>query len=508
MRGTQAWRGYRFDRLDMAAVVFLTVLLGITLGIATLRSGAADFFAPSLDLALDTIAGAVMVAVSLLSWVRYSERREPIALFQAAAFQALAIAYVVGLVFSIATPPAADDALAKGGEAELYLTSAGRLIAAATLVIGGVASLRGVRPRHPYVILAIPTIAILAAVVVVQVAGDRLPELVVPGDGQSGAATATPFGVSIQMIGAVLTMTAGELCRRLWRRDHVVADAYLALGLIVASFAQIHEAAFPGVEPIRVASSDILWLFFGLMLVLAIEAEARRSLDELRRANETLERLRNAEADRAALEERTKLSRELHDGLAQDLWLAKLKAARLVALPDLSPEASVLSYELDGAIEAGLAEARNAVETLRMTSRTSSSFRELLVRSIEEFEDRFGIRTELECPTELPHLGARTESELLRIAQEGLSNVARHADATLVSIRVEHRDGNVRMSIRDNGVGFDPDAIGEGHYGVAGMRERAGLARGEMTITSHPQDGTLIEVLVPVAADPDSAQPA
>jgi signal transduction histidine kinase len=503
------WAEYRVDQLDRVAAALTVALIGVTLAVSGLRAGTTDIVAPALDLVLDTVAALVMAAVALLSWIRFDERRDTVALVQAAAFIPLGAAHAVSVIGHVSAGAAAS--VGPGGfvvigglwPLELAILSAGRLIAAATLVVGDLANLRGLRTRHPGRTVLFPATVLVAVLIAMMAAGDGLPLLVTSRD---GVASTTALGAAVQLVSAWLMLVAAELSRRLWRRDHVIAGAYLALGLIVACFAQVHEVLFPNAESVHVATSDLLWLAFGLMLAVAIEAEARRTLGDLRLANETLARLKDAEAERAALEERTKLSRELHDGLAQDLWLAKLKTARLMALPGLGAEAATLSAELDGAIEAGLAEARNAVETLRIVSRRTSSFRDLLARSVEEFEDRFGVRGELSCPSDLPGLAPRTESELLRIAQEALSNVARHADATLVTVEVQAADGRLRMTVRDNGRGFDPSRVGDGHFGLAGMRERAALSHGELTIDSQPLDGTSVSVAVPAGLAAPAAQ--
>ena len=278
-----------------------------------------------------------------------------------------------------------------------------------------------------------------------------------------------------------------------------MSQAYLTLGLIIASFATIHTIAYPSVHPIEVSSGDLLWLAFGVILVAAIEAEARAMLSQLRAANAALEELREVDAERAALEERARVSRELHDGLAQNLWLAKLKAGRLAALPHLDPEAITLCDELSGAIDDGLAEARQAVMALRLgTDRSHAPLCEVLHRVVDDFADRFGVRTEFECDHSRPGLRHRTEAEMLRIAQEALNNVRRHADATLVRVRFATHDGTVALTVGDNGKGFDVASLVDGGYGVAGMHERAALIHGRLTIDSRPLDGTQVTVEVPV----------
>ncbi len=199
----------------------------------------------------------------------------------------------------------------------------------------------------------------------------------------------------------------------------------------------------------------------------------------------------------AAAQERERLARELHDGLAQDLWLAKLKATRLAAEPELGREARALTEEVTAAVDAGIAEARGAVAAMRVGGRDGGPLRELLSHVLEDFEDRFGLGVAFECPPELPELPARTEAEALRIVQEALTNVRRHADATLVRVRAAIQEDELVIEIRDNGRGFEVDAVGRSPYGLAGMRERADLIDGRLEIESAPRKGTLVRLAIP-----------
>jgi signal transduction histidine kinase len=204
----------------------------------------------------------------------------------------------------------------------------------------------------------------------------------------------------------------------------------------------------------------------------------------------------------AAAQERERLARELHDGLAQDLWLAKLKTTRLASQPGLDLEARALTDEITAAVDAGIAEAREAVAAMRRPAEENGRLRELLTRSLEDFEDRFGLPVEFECDAALPALSARAEAETLRIMQEALTNVRRHADATVVRARAAAADGGrLVLEVRDNGCGFEAGAVGDAAYGLAGMRERAALIGGEIQIESAPQEGTCVRMFVPCATE-------
>jgi signal transduction histidine kinase len=121
-----------------------------------------------------------------------------------------------------------------------------------------------------------------------------------------------------------------------------------------------------------------------------------------------------------------------------------------------------------------------------------------MVRYVDDFEDRFGLHVEFDCVGDLPTMPVRTQAELLRIAQEALANARRHADATVVRIQAALQDGWVRMSVVDNGRGFDKAAIGANSFGLAAMRERAALIGAELEVRSAPGEGTRIQVLAPL----------
>jgi signal transduction histidine kinase len=204
-------------------------------------------------------------------------------------------------------------------------------------------------------------------------------------------------------------------------------------------------------------------------------------------------------AGEAALDERDRLSRELHDGLAQELWLAKLKAGRLATMLRRQPEAAALVEDLTAAVDSGLADARRAVRTLR-SGKTAArlSLTAVLRDDVEDFSDRFGLPVELLCGGDLPALPARTQAEILRIVHEALTNVRRHADATLVRVRVDAIEGGVSLVVRDNGHGFVPARVRRDRLGLASMRERAALVGGSLVVDTSPSDGTTVTLSVPI----------
>jgi signal transduction histidine kinase len=492
----------RVERFDIVLVGTAFALACATALMLVVPSMRARIVAPGLDLVLDSGALVVTASITVLAWIRYRERAEPIALYQCAAFLVLAIANARAVLVTIGPDLRATLSVSEPGQEQLYVFTAARALTAALLVLGGIDSLRGRRTSRPRLTIAASAVLMIVAIGGLQLASASLPDLIAPAapaatQPEGAAPTMTGIGAAIQVLVALLFAAAAMICRRLWRRDRSIADAYVTFGLVLAAFAQVHGAISPSTHPGPVASGDLLRLGFYITLLLAIEAEARSVLAALWRANQTLERLHQSEIERAALEERAWLSRELHDGLAQDLWLAKLKVGRLSGL-DLPPDARRLVDEVGGAIDLGLAEARQAVMALRIAAESEDTFADLMTRYVDDFEDRFGLRVEFDGGVDLPPLPVRTQAELLRIAQEALANAHHHADATVVRVRATAEGGSFRLSVVDNGRGFDPVAAHPQAFGLIAMRERAALIGADLKVTSAPGDGTRILVTAPL----------
>ena len=192
--------------------------------------------------------------------------------------------------------------------------------------------------------------------------------------------------------------------------------------------------------------------------------------------------------------ERARLAREIHDGLAQDLWLAKLTASKLARLPTLDSEARALCDDLLRSIDSGLTEARTAVMSMRSPEGVIT-LSELVERQVEEFSDRFGIR--VDCFAQEGRLvPSRVSIEILRILQEALNNVRKHADARRIVVRVRYPRDSLVLSVGDDGIGFDQTTV-EGGYGRQSMHERAQSIGARLDIASVPGRGTTVTLRVP-----------
>jgi signal transduction histidine kinase len=233
-------------------------------------------------------------------------------------------------------------------------------------------------------------------------------------------------------------------------------------------------------------------------LALAIASQAAIAIENAR-LYEGVRRL-------AALEERQRLARELHDSVSQALYgiglgarTARMLLDRAGTLADLQAALlEPLDYVLSLA-DAGLTEMRALLFELR----PDSLEKEGLVAALTRQAAALRARHRLEVHTtfgEEPPLPFEVKEALYRIAIEALNNAAKHAGASRVEIRLAAGSGAVTLEIEDHGAGFDPQAEYPGHMGLQSMRERAARVGGELDIQSAAGQGTLVRLRVPAAA--------
>lgn len=453
---------------------------------------------PALDLVLDTIAAVVCIALTALAWARFRERQVVAAASHAAAFMALSVAYGVAVLVSVQHAANLND-LAVPDDVQVLVFAVARFAAAVLFIIAGLATRRPSRGWSPIWILVAPTIAVLLAALVGRWF-DPPPDVlqILTFTDQTGLPQITPFGATLHVVTAVLFFAGAYVSRTLWHTGLAVIDGWIAVGLVFAGFAELLWTLYPSAHPGQVSIADLLRLVCSVCL-LAGQADAfRASQRELRTTNVELERLRDVEVERAAMEERTRLARELHDGLAQDLWLAKLRTGELLSIEGLSVEARRAAESAVAAIDVGLGDAREAVAALRSSAHSDSGFCNLIRRAVEDHGDRFGLRVEFTFEGDhTARIAPRTQAEILRIVQEALANVARHADATMVGVRLAVKNGRISLRVADNGRGFDVASVGSESYGLASMRERTALIGGRVRIASKPETGTLIIMTAP-----------
>jgi PAS domain S-box-containing protein len=224
---------------------------------------------------------------------------------------------------------------------------------------------------------------------------------------------------------------------------------------------------------------------------------AARDVSERERLEEGL---RRQAAELASSEERAHLARELHDSVTQALFSMTLLSRTIELLLDRDPDQvrSKLASLRDLQREA-LAEMRALIFELRPGNVQEHGLVGALRTHSASLSGRIGLPVVVEA--DLPARPTLdVEETLYRIAQEALHNVVKHAGARAVLVRVAAAGEEVHLLVTDDGRGFDPDAVPDGHLGLAGMRSRAERLGGRLEVTSSPGRGTTIEVAVPADA--------
>jgi PAS domain S-box-containing protein len=206
----------------------------------------------------------------------------------------------------------------------------------------------------------------------------------------------------------------------------------------------------------------------------------------------------------AALEERQKLARELHDSVSQVLYGIALGARTARTLLDREPRRAVepIEYCLSLA-EAGLAEMRSLIFELRPESLEKEGLVAALIKQTDSLRARLGIQVITQFCDE-PAVSLETKQVFYRIAQEALQNIFKHSQASQVDLTLEMTGKTLCMSIHDNGRGFDVQREFAGHMGLLSMKERIQKIGGTLTLQSVPQQGT--EIQAEVEENPQPAQ--
>lgn len=203
--------------------------------------------------------------------------------------------------------------------------------------------------------------------------------------------------------------------------------------------------------------------------------------------------------DKATLEERQRLARELHDSVSQQLYGIALNASTAEELFDSKPErARGLIGDVLRLAEAGLVEMRALIFELRPESLELEGLVGALEKQAAALQARHGLEVRLDLGGE-PNLPPRTKEVLYRVAQEALHNAAKHARAHVLDLTLDVSNGEVRLVVADDGRGFDAQQEFPGHLGLRSMRERAAAVGGTVEIESSPGAGARVSALVPLA---------
>ncbi|MFI6403233.1 sensor histidine kinase [Streptomyces sp. NPDC050548] len=274
--------------------------------------------------------------------------------------------------------------------------------------------------------------------------------------------------------------------------------------------------------------SAVQWIvFFALLVAMSAlqlvvahlqEAEMRRSherndtITELERTNTALQQALDENAalhaqllvqarEAGVADERRRLAAEIHDTIAQGLTGIIAQLQVVANSPDLTTARTHLDRAATLARHS-LGEARRSVQNLAPIALEHDGLPEALKNTVAEWGERTGVRAEFTVTGITEQLHDEVSATLLRIAQEALSNAARHARATRVGVTLSFLGEDVILDIRDDGQGFDPLALPErtrtGGFGLDGMRARAERIAGTLAVESEPGHGTALSARVPL----------
>ena len=354
----------------------------------------------------------------------------------------------------------------------------GRLLGAGLLAGAALVPWRRLLPhsRLPAV-LALATLALLCAIgFVIASLDSSLPPAVATGAAPPGGGRpdldGEPVLLATQALGAIFfaTAAAGFAARAARRSDALLR--WLAVGAVLGAAARGNYFLYPSVFTDYVDLGDAFGLLFYLVVLIAAASE--------------IESYWRRVAAAATLEERRRIARDLHDGLAQEL-------ASVVRNLHGVAERSRYAEQARASGERALIEARRAVAAL--SSDAGEPLEGALAQAARQIAEREGTHVVVDID---PRAAAapRERDALVMIASEAITNAARHGHAELV--RVEVSNGRrLRLLIRDDGSGFTVSApIGRSGHGLVGMSERAAAIHADLRLHSEPGKGTTVEVLL------------
>jgi two-component system nitrate/nitrite sensor histidine kinase NarX len=211
------------------------------------------------------------------------------------------------------------------------------------------------------------------------------------------------------------------------------------------------------------------------------------------------ERLVRSLEYKVVIQERARLAREIHDGLAQTLAYLKLQAAQMQAYlekGDVARLGQVLKDNYQALAEAYL-DTRQAIDHLRLTPQ--EGLEEWIGRVLRELEETSGLAVEYNLePLERP-VSPEIQAQLIRIVQEALNNVRKHARAHQVQLNLRVWEGELVLEVTDDGLGFDACDVPEvSRHGLRGMRERAEMIGADFQIISRERQGTTVRLALPI----------
>jgi signal transduction histidine kinase len=454
----------------------------VTLLAAVVAGGATDIviFVPSLHYAyrsvpihvmLETAATLIGLLTTFLLWGRLRERQRFSDLLL---FVALAVLSLTNLLFAAIPavhwshphPFSTWTTLAAGA-----LGAA--LLALAALIPDGRLENYERAAKHGVLAAAASLVAVAAVVGVVV---DRLPSGIDPSHSQAHwpVIGSNAIVMAQVFIAGLFALGAFGFTRRAEREGDELL-LWLGAGSAVAAFARVNYFVFPSLYSEWVYTGDALRLCFSFLLFIGAARE--------------IHIYQEAFAQTRVLDERRRIARDLHDGLAQELAYIVRTTREMGSASEVQPEVVRIAASAERALD----ESRRAIAALSL--RLQEPFDAVLVQTVEDLAQRLDARILIDAEPS-PALLPNHQEQLLRIVREAVANAARHGGAEVVRVRLTNR-GQLRISVDDDGVGFDPVHPKAQGFGLLVMRERAKAIGADFSLSSKPAGGTHVEVMLP-----------
>jgi signal transduction histidine kinase len=438
-------------------------LLVCLLAAGTALFAANDSLSPAYELqdvrlVFDTVVAVVAVFVCVLASIRFLVEGRTLDLLLAGGFWSIALGTVAfGLV------PVLFGGSITPNAAWQYVGA--RLLGAGLIAVAPYADGRLAARRRGLVLVGAGVAMLLAlGTVAMQVPGGSIPRA---GEAVSGSYVRLA-AISLTLIWLVALVGFGLRYRRYGRE----LDSWMCLAATLAVFADLHLVLTPVVSNDLVLQGDFLRVLAYAILGIGVWRA-----------------ISHAEFGRAVADERARVAREIHDGLAQYLFAISTQVSMLESgapLDEVLPR-------LKRAATSAQQEARFAVLALSSAG-GSARFDAALRRYVEVLTADGELDVELEVDSQVP-LAPDEQIEVFRIVQEGLGNARRHAGARHVEVSIGQRAGRRIVSVSDDGVGFD-ETVSLAGQGLTNMRLRAEAIDGELTLRSGRGQGTAIEVVL------------
>ncbi len=202
--------------------------------------------------------------------------------------------------------------------------------------------------------------------------------------------------------------------------------------------------------------------------------------------------------------ERQVISYEIHDGLAQYLAAAGMQFQSHDSLKEASPDEARITYETAvELVRQAHSESRRLISEVRPPVIDEIGLETAISHLVYEQRQRGGPKIEFTSNVQFGRLPPILENALYRIAQEALTNACKHSRSKKVTVTMTQEGQDVRLEVRDWGIGFDSDSVKKDRFGLEGIRQRVRLLGGRLTIDSKPNSGTLIQAVVPIVETHD-----